>query len=133
MCNVCKTVQIAPKLKLLQTLGLLIELVSINHLRPQAPQRSCWCFAFTICLFDINGRYFALILFFSKCYFFSFLSLLFQRGAEFYWSYFDGRSWALAAFRPTVNISHGTTDPKRFSLESSLEFVSTMDMECERK
>ena len=31
MCNVCKTVQIAPKLKLLQTLGLLIELVSINH------------------------------------------------------------------------------------------------------
>ena len=84
MCNVCKTVQIAPKLKLLQTLGLLIELVSNNHLRPQAPQRSCWCFAFTICLFDINGRYFALILFFSKCYFFSFLSQLFQRGAEIY-------------------------------------------------
>ena len=39
----------------------------------------------------------------------------------------------LTAFRPTVNISHGTTDPKRFSYESSLDFVSIIDMACERK
>ena len=85
----------AKQCKQLQNLNCYKRLVySLNQLvlttKASCPSkicRSCWCFAFTICLFDINGRYFALILFFSKCYFFSFLSLLFQRGAEIY-SYF---------------------------------------------
>ena len=138
MCNVCKTVQIAPKLKLLQTLGLLIELVSINHqgLMPLKDMQILLVFCFYhICLFDINGRYFALILFFSKCYVFSFLSLLFQRGAEIYSYFYFSEGQNFIGLISTADLGRWqlSDPPSTFHTEQPTQKDFPKNHLCERK